>query len=33
MVEIFNEMVNEAEFAAPQNNNVAPEIDFGWSED
>jgi hypothetical protein len=34
MIEVFESVENENEFAfLTANNNVAPEIEFGWDED
>jgi hypothetical protein len=33
MIEVFEAIENENEVAFLANNNVAPEIEFGWDED
>lgn len=33
MIEFFEAIENENEVAFLANNNVAPEIEFGWDED
>jgi hypothetical protein len=33
MIEILDTIENENELAILANNNVAPEIEFGWDED